>query len=236
VTPGRLGELFRAIHLDPQRKLATAAATVEERFCAVVVTVAAGMGGMLLQRVVLDRPVFVPLVAASVLFTLALVLFVLLIKFGRTPATEDLSPLGRVRSFLKNPDRGGKIPYFRLAYYSVAAHMLLLLQTALLFSMFGERDLLVDFTAAAQAFAFMLLLPFFIANIGLREYAFSFFLARADRTAGGGLSCSAVALGVATIILFINIILPAAIGLFRVYLDRQADQRTAAEGDHDNAT
>jgi len=236
VTPGRMGELFRAIHLDPTRKLATAAATIEERLCAVIVTVVAGAAAMLVQAGVLQRPVFMPLVAASVLFALLFLLAILLLKYGVRPVHEDLSLPGRVRSFLENPERGGKIPFFRLAGYSIAAHLLLLFQTALLFFMFGERDFLVGITAAAQAFSFMLLLPFFIANIGLREYAFSFFLAQTQELSCNGLSCGAVALGVATIILFVNIILPAAVGLIWVYLEKQADQRTAVKGDNGNAT
>ena len=236
VTPGRLGELFRAIHLDPTRKLATAAATVEERLCAVVVTVVAGAVAMLVQIGVLHRPLFLPLVVASVFFTVMVLLALLFLKYGKATTPDDTTPLGRVRSFLKNPERGGKMPVFRLAGYSFAAHLLLLLQTGLLFFMFGERDFLINLLVAAQAYAFMLLLPFFIANIGLREFAFSFFLLRATTISTGELATGVVALGSATIILFVNIILPAAIGLIWGYLEKQADQRIATKEDNDDAT
>lgn len=236
VTPGRMGELFRAMHLDPHRKLATMAATVEERFCSVVVTVFAGMVGMVLLWGGLGVPPFMPLAAASILFTVGFILFTGLLLGGAGSMVFRLPVLRRLQPVLVHFERYRSLPFGRLGVYSIAAHLLLLLQVALLFSMFGERDLPLTMAALAQAFSFMLLLPFFIANIGLREYAFSFFLARAHHSDCGSFSCSAVALGVATIILFVNIILPAAIGLFWVYLDKQADQRIAIKEDNDDAT
>ena len=237
VTPGRMGELFRTLHLDPQRKIAGITATVEERFCAVAVTVGAGIVAMMVQRWILGRPLFFPLTTASVLFSAGVLLLVVVMRAGADRTLKNVTLLQGIRPVLDHLERCRSFPFFRLAAYSVAAHLLLLFQTALLFFMFGERNLPVDLTAAAQAFSFMLLLPFFIANIGLREYAFSFFLARAQEVTCSGLSCGAVALGVATIILFINIIFPAGIGLFWVFLEKRTDQRTAAaKGDHDNTT
>jgi hypothetical protein len=70
--------------------------------------------------------------------------------------------------------------------------------------MFGSRDFQANILAAGQSYAFMLFFPFFIANMGIREYAFGMFL-------GGALVPAAF--GASMGILAINIVLPALLGL-----------------------
>jgi len=88
--------------------------------------------------------------------------------------------------------------------------------------MFGAGSFPTTLIAAGQAYTFMLLLPFFIANIGLREYSFSLFITNITNAAapmapyiGRG------SFGSATLILLINIILPAALGLVWLYTGKR---------------
>ena len=220
ITPGRIGELFRAVHIDSKRHYATMVAVVEERSFAVITTVAAGILCIIAQAVVSTSPLFIPLIIASIIFIAIFTVMmtemisrgVLFKKSGRFPMYYDrvIEYLHRIRS----------LPFLPLALLSAGAHLLLLLQTALLFHMFGSGDIGRNIIAAGQAFSFMLLLPFFIANIGLREYAFSLFLARLSPDPGIVSEIGTIAFGVATFILFINLIFPALIGLLWMYTER----------------
>ena len=236
VTPGRMGELFRAVHIAPDRKAAGITATVEERFCAVVVTVGGGVCGMLAQRTIWGGPFFWPLVTSSVLFAAGMVIIAAVAAGKLHNLTGRSGWIGKISSVTGALVRFRSFPLGRLTLLSVGVHLLLLLQTALLFIMFGNYPLPVMITVAAQAYSFMLLLPFFIANIGSREYSFSLFLSRMVDFQAETLSPGIVALGVATIILIINIILPAAIGLFWVYSEKKVEHRIGNKGKHGDAT
>ncbi len=227
ITPGRIGELFRAVHIDSRRHFATVVAVIEERSFAVGVTVLAGMGCMIAQRAFYNLPFFMPVIVASVLLAIAASALVIAMYSGEALCPERVrlsARFGRLFDYLR---RIKSLPFFRLFMLSAGAHLLLLVQTALLFGMFGSQDFGRNFVAAGQAFSFMLLLPFFIANIGLREYSFSLFLTRLSSGYPDVSAIQGIALGVATTILFINIIIPAAVGLIWIYTDKRALTATA---------
>ncbi len=102
--------------------------------------------------------------------------------------------------------------------YSFAGHCFLLLQTAALLSMFGAADFTVAVIASGQAYAFMIFFPFFIANMGIREYSFGIFMSAAG---GPGAACPTIALGASMGILIVNILLPAVTGLGWWIVDRK---------------
>lgn len=220
VTPGRVGELFRAIDLDPSRKMDTVLSVFEERFCGIAATVAAGLLALLYQLIVMGKEPFLPLFTALALAVLCPSMVLVLIRLKRlsfTPANHLLSRFAWLPAYLS---RLHKLPFSPILSYSLIAHVLLLFQTALLFSMFGHFSIQEAVIAASQAYSFMLLLPFFIANIGLREYSFALFLAPFLHQSGTPV-LPAVALGTATIILLCNIMLPAAAGLVWMYFGRK---------------
>lgn len=220
VTPGRVGELFRAIDLDPSRKMDSVLSVFEERFCAVAITIFAGLIALLYQMLLLGKEPFLPLFTALALAVVCPSILLLLIKLkclSFTPANRLLNRFAWLPAYLS---RLRTLPVLPILAYSLIAHMLLLLQTALLFTMFGHYPFLDAVIAAAQAYSFMLLLPFFIANIGLREYSFSLFLAPFIHQSNTSV-LPAVALGTATIILLCNIMLPAAAGLVWMYFGRK---------------
>jgi hypothetical protein len=102
--------------------------------------------------------------------------------------------------------------YCIIGCYSVLAHGFLLAQTAVLLGMFGGGAVFAGALAGGQAYGFMLFFPFFIANMGIREYSFGMFLGHGP-TALSAAGLSAAAFGASMGILLVNIILPAIVGL-----------------------
>ena len=67
--------------------------------------------------------------------------------------------------------------------------------------------------AAAQSYALINLLPFSIANIGVREYSFGIFLSMIGGAAADRALAGTIAFGSSMVVLAVNIALPAAVGL-----------------------
>jgi len=228
ITPGRVGELFRAVELSPARKKETVLAVFEERFFGIAATVITGAVAFVIEMVVLKQEPFYPLVIATVLFIFSAgaVIVVIVTRrklpdvFHRNARTAEVMEGARTRIV--------SYPYTTLAVLSLGTQLALVAETVVLLSMFGASGTVRTALAAAQSYSFMLLLPFFIANIGLREYAFSFFLMRMTANPLLLTSTSGIALGSATAVLAFNIIMPAAIGLVWIFLGRKS---VAAEAD-----
>jgi len=85
--------------------------------------------------------------------------------------------------------------------------------------MFGSTKFVINLIIASESYLFMLFFPFFIANIGLREYSFMFFLNEFS-TFFPHLLIPATAFAISTVILLINIVFPAFIGLIWGVSDR----------------
>lgn len=214
VTPGRVGELLRAVELDPSRRRASVLAVFEERFFGIIAIVGTGVTAVVLEVILLRHAPFYPLLIASLLFTgvCAVVISVIVGKLTVPVRLGTMFP--QIAQWLKDSNaRTAGYPVFLLIVLSFGSQLFLLAQTALLLWMFGASGGAMNLLVAAQAYTFMLLLPFFIANIGLREYAFSFFLMRFTSNPLLLPVISGVALGSATGILLFNIMLPAAVGL-----------------------
>jgi hypothetical protein len=84
--------------------------------------------------------------------------------------------------------------------------------------MLGAKGWFTNCIVAGQAYMQMLFLPFFVANVGVREYSFGLYL----RQLSGGNNVDVIAFGVSGFILFVNIILPALVGLLWFFFDRNS--------------
>jgi hypothetical protein len=194
ITPGRTGELFRATGLPATKKSQTVYAVLIDKMFAGGSVVAVGA---LCCMVMLfgKRPscwgFWIIIIGATLAAAGA----------GLAFRLRNFSPLKK--AFRQLPTLKGR-SLGNVIACSIAAHALLLVQTAALFDMFGSRDFQANILAAGQSYAFMLFFPFFIANMGIREYAFGMFL-------GGALVPAAF--GASMGILAINIVLPALLGL-----------------------
>jgi hypothetical protein len=202
LTPGRTGEFFRGFSLPDLKKDDGVVAVLVEKLFAGGTTIFFGIVccGLFLAsngtpwwgNAVIVGGSVAALAAAGGIFTLR--------KTGLVKRPLDRLP---ALSF----SQAGI-----LACYSVLAHGFLLAQTAALLAMFGSDAVFGNALAGGQAYGVMLFFPFFIANMGIREYSFGMFLGHGHTTlCAAGLS--AAAFGASMGILIVNIILPAIIGL-----------------------
>jgi hypothetical protein len=97
---------------------------------------------------------------------------------------------------------------------SFTAQIFCIVQTIVLVRMFTPVSWVSGFAAIGQAYALMALMPFSIANIGIRDYSFGLFL---GAVSSPQVSISAAAVGASTCILVINLFLPALAGLVWQY-------------------
>jgi Uncharacterised protein family (UPF0104). len=207
VTPGRSGEFFRGFSINPENKAGPVYAVVIEKIYASGTAVIAGAIGALYS---LRTCGALSLAQRSIIICCSVVLaavpgiFIVrrISHFSFHSAAPKIVPGFPFENFTKK----ALTPIILL---SIAAHLVLLIQTSVLLDMFGSHGVVTNIAAAAQAYAFMLFFPIFIANMGIREYAFSLFLGQLCMACG----VSGIALGASLGILCINIILPALAGL-----------------------
>lgn len=221
LTPGRVGEFGRGLGLNPARKADSVAAVVIDKGFAVGVTVVFGLAGMAIQTIVLGvRPSkYLTIFMTGFLIALPLVFIVAQIVFKRSDFFGRPGPFFRV---LRNI-AGVRYRVFnrRTIGYSLAAHGLLLLQTMAILRLLGCGPTGTNFMIAAEAYAFMLFLPFFIANIGLREYSFGMMFANLTPVFVPGVAPASLVLGVSTLVLIMNVVMPAMAGLFVMVVDKK---------------
>jgi hypothetical protein len=99
---------------------------------------------------------------------------------------------------------------------SMAAHFFLIIQTILLLMMFGATGWIVNSIIAGQAYMQIIFLPLFIANVGIREYSFGLYL----KQFAINQDSETIAFAVSSLILFINVILPALAGLIWIIFEK----------------
>lgn len=219
LTPGRIGELFRFVGCCPERKTVSVFAVALERFFAVLMTVVFGLisvsAQLLFYKISVSAYFFIALVLSFIFFAFA---GKIIIYLNRTM----LCKISLFKSFFNSVNMMisglSELPVKRIIGFSFLAQICLVIQTVLLLEMFGIGDYLKNFTIAAQAYAFMLFLPFFVANIGLREFSFTLFISQMAGVVLEKSEVSVIAFGVSNLILFMNIIIPAVIGLIWMFL------------------
>lgn len=221
ITPGRIGEFGRALALDSRRKADSVASVVIDKTFTVLATAVCGAAGMAGQFWVLGSQPPQRMTLCMWLFCIAVPLAFLALRVW----VERPAKTGRI-GLLARRLHGTLvvIPRFfsgRIVIYSLAAQSALLVQTAMILSMFGNGSFFSNMVIAAQVYAFMLFLPFFIANIGLREYSFSMMFDSIKPVFHHSLAMGSIVLGVSFLILIMNILLPAAVGLCIMIIDKK---------------
>lgn len=204
LTPGRIGEVFRGIGLDSKRKIDSVIAVIIDRLFAIAVVLVSGIilclaqflsTGIAPPGIVLIFWGLIPLSGGAVFIVLKHK------KLSKSTVVQKLRMIIKSVGYLSN------IPTILV---SVLSHCCLIAQTVLLLAMFGSvAGWLNNCFIAAQGYMAMLFLPFFIANVGLREYSFGLYLKQFTTHQHAEM----IAFGVSSLVLLINIILPALIGL-----------------------
>lgn len=225
LTPGRVGEFFRGVNLCPERKKVSVIAVVVERFFAVYFTIVLGIISVLIQLVYfkIDAPVYFIFLLVAALLLLPAIVGLL----AKTKNSIEKFPvllrdtLNSAHTFL---NKLAALPIKKLVLSSLLVNLCLIIQTAVLLSMFGSSNFFKNCVIATQVYAFMLFLPFFVANIGLREFSFTLFLRKIGTIAETTADISAIAFGVSSAILLLNIILPAILGLIWMFLGTRVRQ------------
>ncbi len=209
ITPGRLGEFFRGFELDKSRRSASVIAVIIDRFFGLSATIILGFAAAAFF-VLSGRYPPLPFIITLTVSALSVPVVYFLMKSGFVNrSVRSKRVVSSLSLFVNDLIR---MKWNSAIFLSIAAHLFLILQTALLFRMFGGQPLFSGSLAASQAYALMIFLPFSIANIGVREYTFGLFLGISLNPIHPD-SVSVVALGASTIILAMNIILPAMAGL-----------------------
>jgi hypothetical protein len=215
ITPGRIGELFRAVSIDNERKIDAIVAVMVERAYAILTTFIFGFLFLIFSFVTgpeLPLRYIVPMITTTLLL-----LFIAI--FGKRCGFL-FTKVKRIRFLSKIPEikLNIKVVSWKIFLLSIITHLFLLTQTTVLLSMFSIQDPWSSFSISGQAFAFMIFLPFFIANIGLREYSFGMFLSQ-NHAGIDGMSPAGIALGISSLVLLLNIVLPAIAGLIWYLFD-----------------
>jgi uncharacterized membrane protein YbhN (UPF0104 family) len=217
ITPGRAGEFFRGVGLPVHNKADTVYAVLVDKLFAGGFGLAFGMAGLALS------------VRTA---TLSAGSRMIVVCFGATVLVLGTVALV-IRKYPAALSAGRHFPRFTkqalgsVLLLSILTHLALCIQTSVLLDMFGSHAMAINMCASAQAYAFMQFLPFFIANMGIREYSFGLFLGEYHSMPVQALTLGAVAFGASMGILVINMILPALAGLIWWMLEKK---RMKAEG------
>ncbi len=222
-TPGRLGEFFRGISIKPENKANAVYAVIIEKIYAGGTALIAGACGAIFSWVAFGAlsPAqgSIIIVGGAVMAAILGIFFSKRIlrnafaRFFRSRALQNLTAFPFANFAIK-----AAAP---IALLSIATHLVLLFQTAVLLDMFGSPGACANISIAAQAYAFMLFFPIFIANMGIREYSFGLFLGQLSVVYGLKAQVSAIAIGASMGILCINMILPAMAGLLWWIVDKK---------------
>ena len=152
--------------------------------------------------------------AGSAGLGLAAVVFVLVASKGGAQKLFTRFNKGKAALFAERiVPHAGSATFWGIGAYSIAAHLSVVCQTVFLFAMFGSSNISADIVCAFEAYAFMLFFPFFIANMGIREYSFGLFLGSVDAARIAAPGAGGIAVLASVSVLAINMVLPALAGL-----------------------
>lgn len=212
LTPGGIGELFKGVGIFENRKTASVLAVMIDRFFVIFLTVVFGVVFAAIQFISYKQTV-------AGYFLIMLLLSIVLCCFagfflnqivGKIPDYNFLKPIVNIiRMFTFNLH---SLPLLRVIIFTALSHICLIIQTAVLFEMFGSTGFLKNCVIAGLSYAFMLFVPFLIANIGIREFSFSLFLKKLEMVSAIKPEAAVIAFGVSSLILISNVILPAFFG------------------------
>ncbi|MBD3314316.1 MAG: hypothetical protein GF344_00890, partial [Chitinivibrionales bacterium] len=208
VTPGRLGELFRGVGIEEGRKADAVFAVIVDKLFIVATVLLVGLATVFWQAAVRGvAPPFRPVAPVGATIAVCLLAAPLIV---RGPKRVYAKPVIRYAARLVRMTPRAFSPAGRLALgCSLGAHLLLLCQTVLLLMMFGVSNAVDALLAAGQAYALMAIVPLFIGNMGIREYAYGLFLSRLGVSPAGAMDVKVAAFGASAAVLTVNLIVPA---------------------------
>lgn len=221
LTPGRIGEFGRGVGLVQNRSVDSVISVVIDRFYAIAAILFFGIC-IVAINLIFNRFLILPQIVIPLCILISI--FLVCIIFRKQLPTLLPKKLSTLRlKFLEILKFWSQIPHVVITIISFGAHLCLLIQSISLLYMFGYTHIGFNMYVAVQAYVFMLFFPIFIANIGIREYAFGMMLNQAY----GPLNeqNSIAAFGVSMVILFVNIILPALIGLVGFLVEKKKIKR-----------
>lgn len=219
ITPGRIGELFRGITITPDRKADSLFAVIIDKLFIIFTVLSVGLISILSMKWLLKATITAEmtlfLITAFVICTIGLIILLTGKVFDKKHIVTKI--LSRI---LKNIPRLFNPAGRKALFFSFAAHMCLICQTVTLLSMFGSGNMVINIVAVGLAYGVMPFFSFTIGNMGVREGAFSFFLTYLGaKVNAGSYAIESISLGTSIIILIMNIVLPAFIGLMWYLLD-----------------
>ncbi len=213
ITPGRFGELFRGIQISHTRKGDSLFAVIIDKLFIITTVFFTGLLAIIFLKVFLDihltRNMKIFIIAAFVLFVIGL----LFISTGKV-FNEKHAVSRFFNHILNNLPRLFQPAGKRAVLYSLLAHSALIAQTVILLRMFECGTVLLNIPAVCLAYGLMPFISVTIGNMGVREGAFTLFLTHLGATCSNGtFTVGGAALGTSLIILIMNLVLPAFIGL-----------------------
>jgi hypothetical protein len=220
VTPGKLGELFRGVSLPQVKKSDTVIAVCVEKVYDALACVVFGLTAAALHAMQSGISTGQIVIGAGALtLAAAAVILSFLLRNRRVISLLRKKNLEKAVAWIAESfTNTSKSRITLITAYSFGVHFILVCQTALLFYMAGSAGFFGGVLSAAEAYAFMMLFPVFIANMGIREYSFALYLTGTSglRT---GTAVPVAALFSSLSILFVNMILPAVAGLLWWFFD-----------------
>jgi len=211
ITPGRMGELFRAVGLDKKRRPDTVMAVLIDKIFIILTILFIGIICSIVQKfyfnIAIDKNfILLTLIGFSSVFVL------IGIGYWRNHlngSSRIIRLLHRIFQYIPTIHTRDTLILIGL---SLSAHVVLIFQTLILLHMFGISHWLMPFISIAQAYAFMTFLPFFFWNLGIREHSFSLFLSQHFHYFSPE-KLHEISFGASFAIFIMNLMLPAAAGL-----------------------
>lgn len=215
VTPGKFGELLRGVSIPDVKKADTVVAAAFDKVCAGAVTIVFGACAAVIHGARYGMSAAQTMIVAGTLGLAAVAaVCAVLIATGRAHGLCMRLKLEKAALLVPRlVPKTGAASLWGIAAYSFAAHLLLICQTVCLFAMFGSPDMAASVICSFEAYAFMLFFPFFVANMGIREYSFGLFLGQIDAVRIAVRDVPIVALSSSVSVLAVNMALPALAGL-----------------------
>lgn len=216
ITPGRFGELFRGIQISKTRRGDSLFAVIIDKLFIITTVLFAGLLTMVIMKIFLGIPLTrdmkIFILAAFVLCLIGLILLSTGKVFNETHTVSRF-----FNHILKNLPRIFQPAGKRAVLFSLIAHSALIAQTVILLRMFGCGAIGLNIMAICMAYGLMPFIPIAhiaIGNMGVREGSFTLFLTHLGATcSNSNLTIGGAALGTSILILIMNLVLPAFIGL-----------------------
>lgn len=212
ITPGSVGELFRGVDLCPSRRGTMVFSALADRLSGNVIVVFTAIPVLLLEFFWFHHTIPGILSLATIITTVCILSFFILLKLPvrwneKVPPKLQMVVSGVV-------DKVHSLHFPRTILLSLLHHALLIVQAGYMLKIFVNCSFIDAVMVSTLAYTCMLFLPISIANIGIREYSFALLLPLAVAGKQSTITIAAAAFGVSSLILLMNILLPALAGLF----------------------